>query len=147
MDLHRAVIRVFAKPEDDSEKVEQGLKKLVPIDFNKENIKINKKNAYGFNERKIVIMEIALKKQKHIKKFLEGLDSKLNDNQKRLIHDQADLRLDDDLCFFLRFDKEKLTNQGSLGLTNKGDCYHIKLSIAVFPRTRQNALEKVNSLF
>ncbi|OGM01983.1 hypothetical protein A3K72_01195 [Candidatus Woesearchaeota archaeon RBG_13_36_6] len=147
MKLHNVEIRVFCKPEDNLEKVKNGLLSLVPFDLSKEKIRLNQKNTFGFNEKKIVILSIKLDKQRHVNQFLEKLCNDLTQEQKELIKKQAESRLDNEMLFYLRFDKNKLINETRLWLTDKGDCYHIKLSIASFPRTREKALECVRSIF
>ncbi len=145
--MHNVEIRVFSKPEDNLEKVKNGLLSLIPFDLSKEKIRLNQKNAFGFNEKKIVILSIKLDKQRHVNQFLEKLCKDLTQEQKGLIKSQAESRLDNELFSYLRFDKNKLINEARLWLTDKGDCYHIKLSIASFPRTREKALECVRSIF
>lgn len=147
MKVHNVEIRVFCKPEDSFENIKECLLGLIPFDLSKEKGKLNQKNAFGFNERRIVILSIKLDKQRHINQFLENLIEQLSKEQKELIKKQAESRLDEEMCFYLRLDKKKLIEEKRLWLTDKGDCYHIKLSIASFPRTRENALECVKSLF
>jgi len=110
-------------------------------------IELKKTNATGFNEKKIIILEIYLEKEKHINKFLENLNKKLSKEQKELLIKQAESRLDDELNFFLRFDKEALVNENKLLLTDKGNCYHITIKIAAFPHKRESALKVIDKIF
>jgi len=146
MEIHRIDVRVFCKPEDNIEAVKDGLLSLLPFDLDKEKVKINERNASGFNERKIVILDTKIEKQRYIKKILENLNKMLTKEQKDLIKSQVESRLDDEMFFYLRFDKQKLIDK-VLWLTDKGDCYHIKLGVAAFPKTRERALECVRSIF
>jgi len=104
-------------------------------------------NASGFSDRKIIIMKITLQKQRHITLFLENLTKILNEEQRELLLRQAESRLDKDLYFFLRLDKNRLIDEGKCWLTDEGNCYHIRLALAPFPRKRENALELLNQLF
>jgi len=147
MKLHRVDIRVFCKPEDNIEEVEKGLLSLIPFDLDKEKIKLNKRNTAGFRERKIIILDVKLEKQRHVNLFLEKLGESLSEEQRDMIKSQAESRLDEDMLFYLRFDKKRFLEDKVLWLTDKGDCYHVKLSVAAFPKTRENALRCVKSLF
>lgn len=147
MKVHNVEIRVFSKPEDNIDEVEKGLLKLLPFDLDKEKIKLSKKNTYGFNERKIVIMEVKLNKQRHLACFFEEMSKMLSDDQKELLKREADSRLDDELFFYLRFDKEKLVKDKVIWLIDEGDCFHLKFAIASFPKTRENALNNIRNLF
>ena len=147
MKVHNVEIRVFCKPEDSLDKVRKCLLSFIPFDLSKEKVKLNEKNATGFGERKIVILETKLNKQRHVNQFLKNLNEMVSNEQKDLIKSQAESRLDDEMCFYLRFDKQKLMDKGKLWLIDKGDCYHIRLSVAAFPKTRENALNTIKTLF
>ncbi len=144
---HNICITVFCKPKDNTELIAKKLLLLVPFDNKKEKIELKKTNATGFNEKKITILEIYLEKESHTNLFLKNLAKNLADEQKLLIKRQAESRLDDELNFFLRLDKSKLTNEDKLWLTDKGDCYHIRIKIAAFPHKREAALKTVEKIF
>ncbi len=144
---HNICITVFCKPKDNTELIAKKLLLLVPFDNKKEKIELKKTNATGFNEKKITILEIYLEKESHTNLFLKNLAKNLADEQKLLIKRQAESRLDDELNFFLRLDKSKLTNEDKLWLTDKGDCYHIRIKIAAFPHKREVALKIVEKIF
>ena len=144
---HNICISVFCKPEDDIELIAKKLLILAPFDVKKEKIELKKTNTTGFNEKKITILEIYLEKESHTNLFLKNLTKNLADEQKSLIKKQADSRLDNNLNFFLRFDKSKLVNENKLWLTDKGDCYHIRIKIAAFPNKREIALKTVEKIF
>lgn len=139
-------ISVFAKEDEPREEIEKALRELAGLDIEKEKIKFSCKTAIGFHEKKIKIMEIVLEKNRHINDFLKSLASNLNQEQKELLQRQADSRLDDDFNFFLRLDKEKLLCR-EYWITETGNCYHIKMSIACFPKKRENALAAIKQIF
>jgi RNA binding exosome subunit len=147
MIAHQVELTVFSTPEDDEAAVYKNLLLLLPFDTEAEKLKVEKTNASGFSERKIVIMRLILSKQRHINPFLEKLADLLNQEQKELLLRQAESRLDENMYFFLRLDKPRLAGEGKCWLTDDGNCYHIKLSLAPFPRKRENALEIVRGLF
>jgi RNA binding exosome subunit len=98
------------------------------------------------NEPTIYQFEVKLEKQKHIKDFLNSLKEKLTDEQKNLLIAQADSRLNDEMQYFMRFDKVRFL-QDELWLVDHGDCIHIKITVACYPNNRETALEVINGLF
>jgi len=144
---HNICISVFCKPEEDTELIIKKLLFFVPFDIKEQKIEIKKRTAIGFNEKKITILKIYLKKESHTNLFLNNLTKNLTDEQKSLIKKQADSRLDSELNFFLRFDKSKLVNEDKFCLSDKGDCFHIKIKIAAFPKKKKIALKIINKIF
>ena len=57
--VHKAVITVFSREDEDEEIIKQSLISLVPFDIEKEKIKVQQQTAQGFNEKKIRIFKIA----------------------------------------------------------------------------------------
>jgi RNA binding exosome subunit len=145
--VHNIVVTVYSRPEDNEEVVLSGLKKLLPFDLDNEKIRIERTIADGFENRKIVIFRVLLDKVRHINALTNLLKENLDEGQKRLILKQKESRLDEHNHFFLRFDKDKLARENIFFLTDTGNCYHIKMSIAAFPTTRENALNVVEQLF
>lgn len=143
--FHSITLNVFSKPEDDEEKIKTALLGLIPLDLEKEKIEIKTQNVSGFNERKIKIIEVKLLKQRHTDAFFEFLMSKLNDEQKRLLLRQKESRLDDNIDFFIRLDKDRLLS-GEYFITDFGNCFHIKISIAAFPAKKEIALKIVDEI-
>ena len=146
---HQIKITVFSyeKNNDDPNLALEKLLQLVPFNAKDEKISLNKTEAHGFNEKKIIIFEILLEKEKHTNKFLENLIGKLDIHQKNIILEQLESRLDDNLSFFLRFDKEEYIKNGRLALTDSGNCFHIEISIAAFPRRKEAAIGVARGIF
>ena len=144
---HLVKLSVFSKEEDSEADVLKSFLSLVPFNLEEEKLQLKTSTAEGFEHKKIRVFELTLTKEKHTTKFLESLISRLNDDQKRLILNQAESRLDDDLNFFLRFDKCKFVKENQLWLTDKGNCFHVKVSIAAFPSKKEMALKAVKGLF
>ena len=66
---------------------------------------------------------------------------------KKIIKTQAKRRLDPNLNFYLRFDKQNLLRKDRFQLTEQGDCLYMKLKIASYPKNESNALKIVYDLF
>jgi len=144
---HLIKFSVFSKQGDNETDVLNSFSSLIPFDLEEEKLELKTSTAEGFEHTKIKIFELTLTKEKHTTKFLKALINKLDDEQKQLIFKQAESRIDENLKFFLRFDKEKLVKENKLWITDEGNCFHIKISIAAFPATKENALEVVKTIF
>ena len=140
-------ITVFVKEGEDEAQIKKTLFSLFPFDLEKEAIELKQDNATGFNDKKIKILEVLLTKDKHISIFFENLKNRLSKDIKELILKQAESRIDDECNFFLRFSKDKLINEKEFWLTDQGNCFHIKINIAAFPKKKENALKIIGSSF
>jgi hypothetical protein len=140
-------ITVFVKEEEKEEKIRGALLDLFPFDMGEEKVELKQSVATGFNEKKIKLFEIRLTKDKHINLFLEYLQNKLSKETKELIQKQAESRTDDGCSFFLRFSKDKLINEKEFWLTDQGNCFHIRINIAAFPKKKEKALSIINKIF
>ena len=145
--VHHLWLTVFCTPEDSEELVMDGLLKFFPYDLKDKKIPASRQTATGFEERKIIIISVHLEKPGHINAFLSHLLSRLSPEQKAMLLEQKKSRLDKDNHFFIRFDKDSIIVDGTLEIIDGGNCYHLKMSIASFPASRQNALLAVEKLF
>ncbi|MBW2964308.1 hypothetical protein KY363_02510 [Candidatus Woesearchaeota archaeon] len=141
---HNVKLSVFAYEHEDAEAVLQTLVSLCPFDLEQEKLEVNMSVATGFQEKKIRIYELFLKKERHTTKFLESLKQNLSAPQRELIARQAGSRLDNELNFFIRLDKPKLIEEKKYWLTDDGNCFHIRMSVAAYPANRDTALDVVN---
>ncbi|MBI3036277.1 hypothetical protein HYY73_00765 [Candidatus Woesearchaeota archaeon] len=137
---HTVAIRVFCGQEENENEIVNGLKSLLPFDLEKEKILIRRQNALGFNDRKIVIFEAVLNKNRHVKAFLENILEKVSGPDKQMLLRQLDSRVDDDANFFVRFEKETLAKHNELLVTDNGNCYHVKIKMAAYPSSKQAAI-------
>jgi len=146
---HFIKLRVFSlqKDKEDDALILDKFKSFVPLDFEKERISIITTSTQGFNEKNIKIFEIDLRKDAHINAFLNHLISVIDKDTKELIVQQLESRLDDHLDFYLRFDKKEWFENSRLQLTDAGNCIHIKITVAAFPKKRENAVALVRKWF
>ncbi len=138
-------ISLFIKPEEDCEALTKAFFKLLPFSLEEEKLKLKTSKATSFSQRQITIHELELNKDKHTNLFLKFLREKLDEQQRKMLISQED-RLDSNLDFFIRLDKESLSHD-QFQVTECGECYHIRISIAAFPRKREVALEIVKKIF
>lgn len=144
---HLIKLNVFSKEEDNFDAVLKKFLEFFPFDLEKEKISLRKTTALGFEDKKIIILEATLTKDKHIMEFLKTLLKNLDTEEKTIILRQAESRLDKNLDFFLRFDKDELIKNNKLALTDSGNCFHIRINIAAFPKKRGAALETIKNIF
>jgi len=138
-------VTVFAKPEEKEDKIRERLISFFPFSLEEEKIPVKRSRAASFSQRQISIYEVELSKERHTNAFLKFVNSKLDAQQRCMLLSQEN-RLDDNLDFFIRFSKEHLLNNECM-LTDSGDCFHIRISIAAFPRKREVALEVAKKIF
>ena len=143
---HLIKLRVFSYEHEDNKSTLDAFLRFFPFNLEDNKAVLNKTNATGFNEKKIIIFEAKLTKSSLISQFLRNLLSNLDENQKNQILQQIDSRLDKNLDFFLRFDKNSWVNEKKLLLTDAGKCFHMMMSIAAFPKKREVALSVVRNL-
>jgi RNA-binding protein len=144
---HIIKVKVFSNESDDEKIILERLLELFPFDIKQEKISLKRSTAIGFEEKKIIIFEIVISKERHTRKFIERLEKNLGDNQKKIILDQVRSRLDENLDFYLRFDKHEYTKNHKLVITESGDCFHMRISIAAFPKKREIAIKLINTIF
>lgn len=144
---HFAKLTVFSYEHEDSESILKAFLDFFSFSLEKNKVELKKRSAAGLNERSITIFEAILAKNSLISQFLDNLLGKLDESQKDIILGQSESRLDANLDFFLRFDKEEWLNERKLVLTDSGKCFHLKISMAAFPKKREIALNLVSNLF
>jgi len=145
--IHRVTITAMGKPEEDIEAVKQGIIALVPLNMEEAKVPLQVQNSEGFEERTIKIFTIVLMKEAHTNDFLHFLLDNLTEEQKNLLISQAESRLDTEFDFFIRIDKDEWIKERKIWLTDSGNCYHLKFTLAVFPKKREGALQLINKLF
>ena len=144
--VHTITLEVFAKEDEDIAKIENSLRAFIPFDMEKEKITIDVEKAVSVQEKIIKILTIVLKKESHTNTFLRFLLDKLTDAQKKLLKEQAESRLDPHLHFFVRFDKSSWMANKTLKIIEGGDCFHLKLALASYPKKKETALPLIEKL-
>ncbi|MBN2112278.1 hypothetical protein JW707_04215 [Candidatus Woesearchaeota archaeon] len=145
--LNSACLRVFVKEGEDYETIKKKLVSFFPFDLGEEKIGISEKTATGFESRKIRIIEVCISKQRHLRKFMGQMLTRLTKEQKELLKRQKQSRLDEELNFFIRFDKDKMCLKGEYFITDSGNCFHLRLSVAAFPAKKDIALAVIDEIF
>ncbi|MGV8162079.1 MAG: RNA-binding domain-containing protein [Candidatus Nanoarchaeia archaeon] len=140
--------RVFCTPEEEKEKIRTAFLSLIGYskeELSLEKIKYAETNAKGFSQKTIVIFEADLLKDRHCNKFLKNFKEKLTVEDRKLLVEQVN-RLDDNLNFFVRLDKDSLFEEKYV-LTDSGNCFHITMNIEAHPRRKDVAHKIVKQIF
>ncbi|MBI2653491.1 hypothetical protein HYX02_01635 [Candidatus Woesearchaeota archaeon] len=144
---HLIKLTAFSYEREDNQSILDALFGFFPFNLEENKVILKKTEAAGFNEKKIMIFEITTTKEVLINQFLKNLSNNLGEEQKNKILQQIGSRLDKNLDFFLRFDKDAWINDKKLILTDSGKCFHIKISVAAFPKKREIALKLLKNSF
>jgi RNA binding exosome subunit len=145
--IHRATLTALGKPEEDVDAIKEGIRALVPFNLEESKVPFQTQNAEAFDDRIIKIFTIILTKEAHTNDFLQFLLDTLNEEQKKLLISQAESRLDTEYDFFIRIDKDAWVQERQISLTDGGNCFHIKLTLAVFPKKKESALQLIQKMF
>lgn len=144
---HQIRLNVFSHEFEDRNSVLDAFLGFFPFSLEENRVLLKNSKASGFNEKIVEIFEAALAKDNLIRQFLNNLLNNLSEAQKGQLLQQAESRLDADLNFYIRFDKDSWIKDRKLYLTDSGKCFHLKISIAAFPKKREVALNEVKELF
>src|SRR3989344_4128863 len=145
--MHSIKLTVFSYEHENSDEILNSILKFFPFSLEENKIKPVKRNATGFGDSKIEIFEVLLIKTSLINQFLDFILENLDDVQKGTLIQQAESRLDENLDFFIRFDKDSWVKNEKLELTDSGKCFHLKMSVAAFPTKREVALGIAKKIF
>ncbi len=143
---HSITLTAFAKPEDDSPAIKEALEALAPLDLEKEKLKTETEKSSGYDGRSILVHKITLTKEKHVNAFLQFMLDNLTEEQKATLIEQKETRLDEEYNFFVRFQKEQWMHERKLELTDTGSCFHLKITLATYPKNKESALALIDRL-
>ena len=146
--LHSATITVFAKPAEDKDAIKKALRELIPFPLEEQKITLEEETI-EHTDGTMTIYRIHLKKEAHTTRFLKTLFDTLGKEQSKLIKKQEDRLHEDerDFNFYIRLEKNALLTNHEWKLTESGDCIHIKLQLAAFPKKRETALSLIHKMF
>jgi len=144
---HSIKLTVFSYENENIQNILDAFLKFFPFSLEENKVELKKTEAKGATESNITIFEAVLTKTNLINRFLDFILSSLDKKQKELILKQIESRLDENLDFFIRFDKEEWMNNKKLELTDSGKCFHLKINVAAFPKKREVGLKIINELF
>ncbi|MEM0231051.1 MAG: RNA-binding domain-containing protein [Candidatus Woesearchaeota archaeon] len=140
---HSVEVSVFCKDYESAEQVKDGLRKLFPFRLEDAGLKMAESEAEGLLGNKILIFSVHLTNPKHVRLFLDNLLNLLGKEGVRTLLAQAESRLDEELFFFIRISKPEWLSEGRAVLTDSGNCYHMRILIAAYPKERSAGLKTI----
>lgn len=138
--IHNITYRTFVYSTEDEEKV---IDAISYIFFKPSPDKTINEDHFGNN---IILLSEKISKKRYIRDITTFLNENLSDNDKLIIKDELSRRMDDKGNLFLRFDKQE-AYMGNLKLTYAGDAVHMRIKIASYPVSKQNALKVAHDIF
>lgn len=120
---HQLKLAVFSFEHEDKNSVLDGFLKFFPFNLEESKVAVKKTRVAGFNEKIIEIFEVTLTKDNLINQFFNNLLNNLIEVQKGQILQHAGSRLDSELNFFIRFDKDSWIKDRKLFITDSGKCF------------------------
>ncbi len=140
--VHSIGIKVFVKSFSDEEKTAQTLVSFLPKDFIEQKIKIEEESVKLENEERMKIYRVKTDKNRHNKHIISTLKNILLKKQL-----ETSLKtVDEEGFLYIRLDKKKLEEEGKAELIKHGDCYHFKILLAAFPKTKEKAIDAAKKL-
>lgn len=140
--LHNITVTIFDKDEDD--RILPFFRRLFPDDWKKAGINYRKEAAEAYDQSAMMIHSLKIHKQRVVEAGVARIYEFLPDHErKRLVADVAN-RVDDEAFWFVRLDRESAL-AGELRLTEEGDCVHLRIKAAAYPKNKENGIAAVSS--
>lgn len=143
---HNIKISVFIKEFDDEKKSAETLVALLPDNFEKEKIKIEEEQIKIKEGDNLKILRVKTDKERHNKEIITKLKDFLGKEQCEIVSKDTK-RIDEEGNLYIRLDRVALEEKGEAVLVDHGNCYHIKIMLAAFPKNKKRAIEVAKKLF
>jgi hypothetical protein len=145
--IHNVTVSVFMAEDEDTADAYAIFYALLPdIDFEKEKVSVEIAKAEGFDHKIIYFCSLKTHKQRHNKLVVETVFAALSKQDRQKLYRERESRMDDEGSFYLRLEKNAL-QEGLYRLTDEGDCFHMKIKLAAYPKTKENALSMFDQLW
>ena len=131
-----ATVSTIVHATEDEQRVHMALKTLLP-----EGVEIRGSKLRGHHGNPIINFEARVERR-WLRELLGKMVAKLRAGGLDVLEQIAPERIDENCCFYLRFDKQ-LAYSGELVPSEGGDAIHLKLKVASFPAKREVAIERV----
>ena len=138
--IHNISYRTFVYGTEDEEKVITAISYLFSNSLPEKSIN---EDHFG---NKIIVLTDKITKKRTNKDIIAFLNENLSEVDKNTIKNELNRRMDDKGNLFLRFDKQ-LAFDEKLKLTYSGNAIHIRIKIASYPVSKENAIEVAKKLF
>ncbi len=138
--IHNISYRTFLYGTEDEDKVTQAIGYLFSNPLPEKII-----NEDHFNDDIIILSEKITKKRTN-RDFIKFLNENLSIEDKDIIKKELSRRMDEKGNLFLRFDKQEAFDE-NLKLTYSGNAIHVRIKIASYPVSKDNAMKVAKEIF
>lgn len=145
-DLHNVTITVFVHETDDVTEIRHALLSWFPFSLEERKIPVNEHKATGVYDNTILIWSVTLAKKRDVNTFVTSFFGTLSQDIRNTLRQQMASRLGSDMRFFIRFDKHAYISQRKRVLVDHGDCFHIAMTVACYPKNRGEATRILDKL-
>ncbi len=143
-------LRAFVHATEDPDKVREALAFAAGFDLQEKrdadqfSKQLSESTSQGHFRNPISILELPLKRAAQVRRFWDRLlaDAAIRDE----LAGQAHKRLDDELAFWFRLDKQEAAS-GRLHLAPGEDVVRVRAKLATFPKDRETGLGFLRELF
>jgi RNA binding exosome subunit len=162
--LHHVTISVFCKPHDEKTAVLAGLDILSPlptgvllaqeaeydperpktIHYRMPDIEFTIQQTET-DEGKMIIYTLFFRKMSAVNEFARKISLNMTPEERKEYQDEPEKILDAEGKLSVRIDKELLM-QGKISLTDDGNCYQVRASVAAYPKNEERILEAVKKI-
>ena len=138
--IHNISYRTFVYGTEDEEKVMTAIGYLFSNSLPEKSIS---EDHFG---NKIIVLTDKITKKRTNRDFIAFLNDTLSSEDKNIIKEELNRRMDEKGNLFLRFDKQ-LAYEQILKLTRSGNAIHVRIKIASYPVSKENAIKVAEKLF
>ncbi|MDO5826076.1 MAG: exosome protein [Methanosphaera sp. rholeuAM130] len=138
--IHNISYRTFVYSTEDEENV---VKSLNYIFLEPSPVKTITEDHFGND---ILILSQKISKKRYVRDIVNFLNENLSQQDKDVLREELSRRMDDKGNLFMRFDKQEAYDE-NLKLTYDGDAIHVRIKIASYPVSKENAIRVAKEIF
>jgi hypothetical protein len=139
MKIERIRISATVYSTEDPEKVAEAISAIIPFEF-----EISTTKAEGHFGNPLMYLEVEITGKKRIKSFWNNL-MKLLEDQKNILLNELDLRVDENGFLHIRIDKQE-AYMGRVKLISRGDGIVCRIKITTYPLKREKVIEAAKEM-
>ncbi len=139
MKIERVNIYATVHSTEDPEKVAEAIATLIPFEF-----EIIASKAEGHFGNPLIFLEVEISKKKELRDFWNFFIDGIED-QKDLLLNELDLRIDENGFLHIRVDKQE-AYLGRIVLISHGDGIVIRVKITTYPSKRESVIKAAREL-
>lgn len=147
--FHSVHIRAFLFDIDFIDRFKSQVSLLCGSEFSdneKKGIKLQLQEIREGVDKPFNLLSVSITRKKSVNEVKRAFANNLSASLKKQILETLESRLDDEYRFFLRFDLHEFL-KGNLKLIDGGECVHLTLPVACYPKTRTASISSIKDYF